>query len=452
MALIGFKSFNPFLDEEYVYKYYDLFGLLYISDINLLREEIALVTSQIAEVQNLNKQNFMDIRAALKNERDKIADACGVVDIDYNRVYDRVPGLAVKALDVSDIFYTQNLQDSIRLVEYVLFNMSINEKKPIDPFLLAKTNANNPNFDMSTYTSGRLVAFHYQDTLQDLAYRYLGSRDKWMEIAIANGLQPPFIDEIGEKIIIINAYENSVIIPEFDSGGLPNIDKVYFGQPIQIKSVTERVMDQRIIENVIYNSTSHSIVLTLNGEHNLSKYHVADAAYIRVFKPNTINSNFMILIPVNEPLPFINKETPWFLATSAQDEKNQGIDIYIDNDTKEIYFDSSNDLKLSYGLTNAFQALTLKVSTEAGSLKRHPNWGLELTVGFKNNNIARAKSVLVNKIMAMVEADPRFERLVYISAEYNNGNGSSGNAILIKMVVKLSGSGTPVPITFTINL
>ena len=442
------KNDNPFLNKEYIGNFYDIYGLLLISDIQVLSEESYIINKNINKVVSLNKKDFLEIRQAITEYRDQISERSGVIDAEFNTVYNRMPATAVKELDVSDILNTQNFQESIKAVNYILFQLSQNEEKPIDPFLLAKVNANNPDFNVQSYVSGKLVAFHYEDTLQDIAYRYLGDRDKWLEIAIANGLMPPYVDEDGEKIYIINAYDNVVILPEYDTDGNKNIEKLYDYQPIFIKSSTELVMDQRLIESVTLNSINHTIAITLNGNSNLSIYTLADSSYIRVYKQNTINSNFMILIPSNDPLPGINKNTPWFLATSAQDEKNAKIDLYID-ENKELHYNSFGDMKLSYGLNNAIQAIILKITTIVGSLSRHPDFGLTDVVGFRNSDSQKAKDLLVNNIMSMIERDPRFNRLEYISAEYTE---NLGNTILIKIVVKLAGSNTSIPITYSLNL
>src|SRR5208282_4151749 len=127
----------------------------------------------------------------------------------------------------------------------------INNNILVDPFALARANANNPNFDMASYTSGKLVKLAYGESLLSLAYRYLGSPDKWIDIAIANGLKPPYIDEVGESIpFLSNGDGNQFNVPQLDPNGNYNINNFYVNQVVILQSNAQTFPDQRTITNI----------------------------------------------------------------------------------------------------------------------------------------------------------------------------------------------------------
>ena len=81
-------------------------------------------------------------------------------------------------------------------------------------------NANNSDYALEQHKSGRLTTINVGEDLQSLAARTLGDPDRFVEIAIANGLKAPYIDEIGETIpLISNGNSNLINIAKTDADG-----------------------------------------------------------------------------------------------------------------------------------------------------------------------------------------------------------------------------------------
>jgi hypothetical protein len=153
----------------------------------------------------------------------------------------------------------------------------------------------------------------------------------------------------------------------------------------------------------------------------------------------------MVMIPSTEPLSTTQVgETPFFLLTKGEDEKRAGIDMAVDNDG-DLVFTSSNDLQLSYGLTNALQAMKLKMVTELGQNLRHTNYGLPVAIGRKTSNPDDTRQLLITGINDMIKSDQRFDRIETLNVRID------GSVVLIELVVRLAGTGTMLPISFTIN-
>jgi hypothetical protein len=342
---------------------------------------------------------------------------------------------------------------SIKTIDFILANLFAVDAA-IDPFALARANANNPEVNIGQYSSGRLVKMNYGEDLQKLAYRYLGDADKWIDIAIANGLKPPYIDEVGQRInLLSNGNGSQINLAETDPNGELNIDKLYINQPIFLQSSTQVVPQQRTIISIRQVPVSGEIILELDGEPNLGIYEIADDAHIRVYQPNTINSSFYVLIPSTDTLPDDRKEeVPWFLAKSAEDEKRAKVDLAID-ENGDLNFTTNGDLRLSYGLDNAVQALKLKVVTELGSLRKHPTYGLINIMGTTNSDIDAKKNLIIDSLNAQIAADSRYDRIESLNVNYliNNDTNEGVAAIAIEMAVRLAGGTSVIPISFTIQ-
>lgn len=444
---------NPFQDAAIFFKYYAVFDNIKIEAIALTNQEAQIIETEMARIEGFSKNNFLQAKKNIIAYRDRLADTLGLSDADYNQAMGRSSIAAQVNATVVDANLLLTMQRSIKTADFILANLFAVDAA-IDPFALARANANNPNVNIGQYKSGRLVKINYGESLESLATRELGDPNKWIDIAIANGLKPPYIDEVGVRIpLLSNGSGNQINLAGNDINGNLNIDKIYINQPVFLQSSTQVVVDQRTIISIRQVPVSGEIILELDGERNMNLYKTIDQAYIRVFAPNTVNSAFYVLIPSNEPLPDDRQdEVPWFLAKSADDEKRAKIDLAID-DNGELTFTTNGDVKLSYGLDNAIQAIKLKIVTELGSLRYHPSFGLVNVIGNTNANIDDIRDLLTNSILTQVQADSRFDRVENLSVDYlvNSTTGQGVGAMAISMSVRLAGGSQVIPISFTVN-
>lgn len=444
---------NPFQDSQTFYRFYAIFNNVLIQGINLTNEEQRIVKNEIMRIDAFSKNNFLEAKKNIIDYRDRTADIYGLGDDAYNKAFGKSSIPPQISAGITEANYLLTLESTIRTCDFILSNLFAVDSS-IDPFALARANANNPDINIGQYNSGKLVRLNYKESLESLATRYLGDPNKWIDIAIANGLKPPYIDEVGVAIpLLSNGSGNQINLAGTDVNGFLNIDRLYINQQIFLQSSVEVVVDQRSIVNIRQVPVSGEIILELDGAFDMDRYKTADRAMIRVFAPNTVNSSFYVLIPSPEVLPNDRKEeVPWFLAKSAEDEKRAKVDLALGPDG-DLSFTTNGDLKLSYGIDNAIQAIKLKIITELGSLRYHPSYGLINVIGNKNLNIDETRELLIQSINAQIEADSRFDRVEHLSVDYlvNSITSQGVAAMAISLTVKLAGGGQSIPISFTVN-
>lgn len=444
---------NPFQDAQTFYRFYAVFNNVQIQAINLTNEEQRIIKSEISRVTAFSKNNFVNAKQSVIDYRDRITDTYGLGDADYNKAFNKSSIPPQINATIVEANYLLTLEQSIKTCDFILANLFAVDSS-IDPFALARANANNPDVNIGQYKSGKLVKINYSEDLESLANRYLGDPNKWIDIAIANGLKPPYIDEVGSRIpLLSNGSGNQINLAGTDVTGQLNLDKLYINQQVFLQSSTEVVVDQRSVISIRQVPVSGEIILELDGERDMDRFKTVDQAYIRVFAPNTINSSFYVLIPSPEALPDDrNEELPWFLAKSAEDEKRAKIDLAL-GPNGDLIFTTNGDVKLSYGLDNAIQAVKLKMITELGSLRYHPTFGLVNVIGNKNLNIDAIRELIIESINSQIGADGRFDRVEDLAVDYllNNATNQGVGAIAISLTVRLAGGTQAIPISFTIN-
>ncbi len=444
---------NPFQDAQTFYRFYAIFDNVRIQGINLTNEEKRILDQELARVRAFSKNNFVAAKQSVIDYRDRVTDTYGLSDETYNAAFGKSSIPPQINATIVEANYLLTLEQSIKTCDFILANLFAVDSS-IDPFALARANANNPDVNIGQYKSGKLVKINYGESLESLANRYLGDPNKWIDIAIANGLKPPYIDEVGIRIpLLSNGSGNQINLDETDVTGNLNIDKLYINQQIFLQSSTEVVVDQRTIISIRQVPVSGEIILELDGKRDMNRFQIADGAYIRVFAPNTINSSFYVLIPSQQALPDDrNDDVPWFLAKSAEDEKRAKIDLALDADG-DLTFTTNGDVRLSYGLDNAIQAIKLKIITELGSLRYHPSYGLVNVVGNKNSNIDDIKELISQSIVSQIQADSRFDRVEDLAVDYlvNSTTSQGVGALAISLSVRLAGGTQVIPISFTVN-
>lgn len=439
---------NPFASNRIYYRFYPVFDNISLESITLTNEERSIIQTKKAAVDIYSKIDFLKIKSTLRNYRDSVADQVGLSDPDYDRVYSRSPISGQTVPSLADLNLMLVLEKQLKVLDFILANLFAVDTA-VDPFALARVNANNPDINIGQYKSGTLLKLNVGEDLPSLAQRIFGNPDRWIDIAIANGLKEPYIDEIGEELFLTaNGAINQINIATSDTFGNQNVIKFAINQIVLIRSETIPFPSLRTVAGIKQIPMSGEIILTLSGDSNMSSYLLSDNASIRIFKPNTTNSSQYILIPSDRPLPDSRlDEVPWFLAGKSSDEKNTKIDIAV-GANGELLRTSTGGIFLSYGLDNAVQAIKAKMLTEVGSNRRHPGFGLVNVVGTPTTQESDARAALVDSITTQVAADKRFDRIESIDVQ----RSTSVEAVTfdVTVVVKLAGTNTFIPITFTV--
>lgn len=427
---------NPLNNPANLRAFHDLFDQIKVEDLKPSQAEQVIINAETRRIAQLKKSDFYSMRERVRITSDNLSDSLGMGDPDYNTLYQRPGNPEILTFQFSDFAALSAL---ITLKDTVtnLIPTSFVENENPDPFLLIRNALNNPAIPMSSFQTGFIVPFPNGSSLEKLAAQYLGTPDAWLEITVANGLQFPYVDEVGTSVpLIVNGVGSAVIVPLEQAAFLAINDEVFVGSNGQ-------PMTKRTIQNLEQDQANNHLIVTLSGDQNLSIYLTTQGAYLFHYARNTVNSDKFLMIPTRgSPNLTVNAAQPWFVQSLPADLKGMGVDLALSSDD-DLVIDSTGDLSLAYGLVNAAQAVNLKVKIKTRELIRNSKFGFKELVGRVNNDEI-TQTLLLLIVESALSGDDRFEGLSGF------GYSVSGNAIFLNANIKIAGSNQSVPLTFQI--
>lgn len=428
------SSQNPLSNRDNFRRFKDLFDIILINDLNVTQAEQVIIDRDLQRISALQKEDFYEMRERVRITHDKATDSFGLGDTTYDTLLERVGGPQILTFSFDNYPILSSLMDLVNQITFLIPTRLVRDETP-DPFEIIRRALNNPEIPISSYSSGFLIPFPAGSSLEKLAQKYLGDPDRGLEIATANGLKFPYIDEVGRKVfLLINGISNLVIV---ELNEMPNF---FVDQEVLVGSDGKPLTRRKVI-SLEEDKNNDQLLITLSGDSDLSDYTTVQRAYAYIYAPYTVNSDKYIMIPTNGTGEFpINAQEPWFVKELSSDVKNMGVDLALGSDG-DLVINNSGDLSCVFGYANAAQALNLKVQTKAGDLMRDPAFGMvEIAGNYKNSDI---NSVLLTLLVdTAVSGDDRFDGVEAL------GYTITDTSVFINTTIRLKGSSGSIPLTF----
>ena len=241
------------------------------------------------------------------------------------------------------------------------------------------------------------VPVPYGLNVEQIAMRYLGDPQRWLEIVTLNELREPYIDQNGfQYSLLSNASGRSIVI----NGN----QDLFIGQTIFLNSNTQVATARTIIN--MQTLTQNSFLVTLDGLANLDVFTTVDQAYIQAYLPGTVNSQNSIWVPSNLPAPAYDQINIPASVANVDLVGLSKVDWQINTLTGDLVINNTGDFQLSAGINNIVQALAIKFNTPLGSCLLNPDFGFGVKPGTMVSDTSAAD--IYNNINKLVTSDPRF--------------------------------------------
>jgi hypothetical protein len=294
------------------------------------------------------------------------------------------------------------------------------------------------------------VSLPYGATLESVSNVYLGTPNRWIEIATLNGLMEPYIDNVGfDAPIVVDPVEYTMVI-QTSQDSVGNYIIVYSDT---VPRSTFQVVKRRRISDDWLELTIKPPTPNGGIQYSLTDYKTANRSYVHWYTPNTAHAGQQIYIPSNLPFDSVFN-TSQIEGINQYDDlvRVSGVDLLLKTNrglggstTFDLALDTeTGDVPLAAGMTNIYQSLTLALSTKQGSVIQHPEYGIAVQVG---DSIADIDLVSVrNSIEKNLANDPSVGTVEFVSVAFN------APVLSVAAGVRVAGVNKVLPLNFDINL
>jgi hypothetical protein len=395
----------------------------------------------------------------VKNVNTTIADRLGLASSSYNLVNDRVPAVQAIAnpspeqLDV--VFALNRITNSLNSLATDKINEQPTTASPME-YIAGLASKSGIAFQVPV--SKFPVPFPYGATLEHLSARYLNDPNRWIEIAALNGLQEPYIDNIGFDLkLLSNGYRNRVIVGS---------SQVKVLQPVTLFSNTQPRSTYTVIAVNEISPSVFELTLDSDSKDDLSRFKVSQQAYVHAYAFNTVHAGQTIYIPSDTPVDINEFNTAnipgleqykdlirvsgvdFLLTSNTYDKVSQNSKTSTSTapvGTMDLVVDpTTGDIPLAHGETVLQQTLKLILLTPQGSIMQHPDFGVGVPVGssIADVNLDGLKDAIKKAILA----DGSFSDVDFVEFGFKQG------VLRIALGVRVAQLNKLLPMSFDINL
>jgi len=412
---------------------FQFYSTIPLGGLNLRPAMADAIQNEINTVNQLQRQDFELMVSNIQTFLNNYEATIGLSDPTYRKLYNlpaTVPVRLATATDFDTLFSMNNL---LLALEALAASASINQNTLNAVDYIAGL-ATQSGIAFQVPVGKFLVPFPYNSTLEKLANTYLGDPNRWMEIATLNGLQDPYVDEVGFFTPLI-ANGNGVILNVADG-------KNFFAQQqIWVSSNAIPVLKLRVtkVETVSPTLT----LLYTDSTTDLAAYRVNDGAQIQAFAPNTVNSLQSLYIPSPNAPQNDNFQEIAIPGVDYFDPLVQvgGIDLLLTQDN-DLVFTPAGGGRLAVGLNNIIQKVRLALTTPQGQLLHHPSYGFPVQPG--SSTADSSASAILKACQTLFQGDPTFGPVRSVTVN------KSGPTVAITLAIPISGTAKVIPVTVNI--
>lgn len=431
-ALTGAAPANKTFEEPE--NNFDLMERVKPSELDLPPSVQRKINDEKDRIRGLKRHDFEVFRDSIQEFEAQFADAVGAGNSTFDETFGRASVTTTREPTAEDFEVLFALNQTILEMNRLAASGDIGQATLSTVDAVAGM-ASAAGIAFTTPVGKLAVPFPYGSTLEQLSATYLGTPDRWHEIATLNGLRQPYVDEEGFDLpLVVNGTGNEVVVADASN--------LTVGQLVTLSSTNTTRTTRRItkIDPVSQGMT----ILYLNGEPDLERFTTLALSFVHAYLPDTVNSQQLIYVP-SDIEPDANE---WFTKSIPGVDQfdrilqSGGVDLLLTS-TGDLAVTPDGDCRLAVGLTNIIQRIRIAIGTPRGSLLHYPDFGLGAVPGVSTADLDPRQ--MLTALQDMFRSDPSFGAVSGVSISKN------GPVLRISMSVGVAGTNQVIPLTVDVR-
>ena len=410
-----------------------LFSQVPVNSLTLNSAQQKALQNELNRVNSFTIADLKAMRSTILTLTVQLANSFGSGNAYYSTLFNQpLPIVRAEPMTLDEYDILQSFYDLLQSYDILTATNQFDNDQILNSMEYVNALAATSSIEFSIPNSKIQVPVPFGLTMEQIAMRYLGDPQRWLEVATLNNLREPYLDESGFQYrLLSNADGRNIVVGSNDD--------LFVGQTVFLNSTTQTPTARTILDIVTLSQTS--FLLTLDGLDNLETFTIADQAYIQAYLPGTVNSQNVVWMPSDLPAPVDDQIN---IPSSVANTKLVGlskVDWLLDP-YGDLAVDNVGDFRLAAGITNLIQALSIKFNTKLKTSLLNPTFGLGFKVGSMNSDVN--VNDLYGQIQRLITADPRFSGISGLQVTLN------GPALGISLGVGLAGIQGVFPVGFSL--
>ena len=409
-----------------------LFGQVPVNSLSLNNSQQNALQTELNTVNSFTVQDLKNMRATILTMCTQLSNSFGAGNAYYSKLFNQpLPLVRNEPMTLDEFDILQTFYALVESYDVLTATNQLDDEQILNNMQYVQALAATSNIPFSIPNSKIQVPVPFGLNMEQIAQRYLNDSQRWLEIATLNELREPYIDESGfQYSLLSNANGRNIVIGVSDD--------LFVGQTIFLNSSTQAPMARTILDIVPLSQVS--FLLTLDGAANLDNYTLADKAYIQAYLPGTVNSQNVIFVPSDLQSPAYDQISIPSSVANVDLVGLSKVDWLLDQ-YGDLAVTNTGDFRLSAGITNLIQALSIKFGTQLGTSLTDPTFGLGVKAGTSIADFTAPD--IYKQIVNMVTADPRFSGVSGLQVTLD------GPSLGINLLVQLAGINGVFPVAFS---
>ncbi len=374
-----------------------LFSQVPVNSLTLNTAQQNALQTELTNVSNFTVQDLKNMRATILSMVIQLENSFGAGDSYYSTLFNLPqPPVTDQTMNLDDYATLQSFYELLQSYDVLTATSQLDDNQILNNLEYVNALAATSDIEFSIPNSKIQVPVPANLTMEQIAERYLGDAQRWLEIVTLNNLQEPYIDNNGfQYLLLSNADGRNIVID--------STQDLFIGQTVFLYANGQMPTARTIINITTISQTS--FLITLDGLENLSGFTTANSAYLQAFLPNTVNAQSTIWIPSDLQTPPYDQIN---IPSSVANVDLVGLskcDWLLDS-YGDLVIDNHGDFQLAAGIPNLIQALMVKFGTQLGTSLLNPDFGLSVAPGVMVSDTSAAD--VYNQVVNLITADPRF--------------------------------------------